>query len=1050
MRFFNHLGTLRMNINEINVTKRDGRTEPFNIDKIHQVCQWAAEGLDDVSISQVELNAQIQFYDGIPTDTIHSTLIKSAADLISTDTPGYQCMAARLVSFNLRKEAYGTYTPPKFYDHINRLVEKGNYDPAILTDYTKEEIDELDKCIDHTRDEQFAYAGMKQLEGKYLVQNRVTKKVYETPQFAYMLIGMCLFSSYSKDERMNYVKKFYDAVSLMKISLPTPIMAGVRTRVRQFSSCVLIECGDSLDSIKATSSAIVDYISRKAGIGINAGRIRAIDSEVKGGEVRHTGCIPFYKMFQAAVKSCSQGSVRSGASTVFYPIWHLEVESLLVLKNNRGIEENRARHMDYGVQINGYIYRRLIRGEDITLFSPHQVTDLYDAFFEDQEKFAELYEKYEKDETITKSKIPARDLFTTLSLERSSTGRIYIQNVDHCNTNSPFDPKKAPVRQSNLCVIGDTEITVDRGDGPIKTTIRSVVESGWDGLKVLGHSINDSQNMYGRITAGALTKTDADVLRIDVKASGDVLHCTPEHKIFTYNRGYVEAQHLTEEDLVLLVDGRVSTTIKTAVTDKYDVYDITVEEIHNFFANDVLIHNCLEIALPTKPVSQTDHSQGEIALCTLSAVNMGRVESDEDLENTCDLIVRALDALLDYQEYPLEEAERASKQRRTLGVGVINYAYWLAKQGVGYSYGKSPELTHTFFEKFQYYLLKSSATLAKEFGKCPAFDETTYAKGILPIDRYNKRVDDLTPNNLTMDWEWLRSYILAHGLRNSTLSALMPSECQSKDNVMLLADGTKKTLGDLLKDCGIDVESIESLGIPTRENIRPFNLAGNREVVSVYYNGMQPVIGLKFEDGSYFKFTSNHKLQVAGKWTEVSDVRVGYLIDTTDGVKKVTQVDSLEAEHTWDVSTPDEQYVLGNGCISHNTSAIVSNSTNGIEPPRGLITVKESKEGALKQVVPEIEKLAYNYETAWDMPNNTGYLTLACIMQKFVDQAISANTYYDPLKFPNGKTPVQAILNDLLFAYRHGLKTLYYHNTRDHSGAEIEDDTSCAGGACKI
>ncbi|HAR75052.1 MAG TPA: ribonucleoside-diphosphate reductase subunit alpha, partial [Psychrobacter sp.] len=626
-------------IDKIQVTKRDGRLEPIDLDKIHKVIEWAAHGLDNVSVSQVELKSHIQFYEGIKTRDIHETIIKSAADLISEDTPDYQYLAARLAIFHLRKIAYNKFTPPHLYDHVKKLTDAGKYDQHILADYSRAEFDELEEYLDHWRDMNLAYAAVEQMAGKYLVQDRVSKTVFESPQFLYMLVGMCLFSRYEKSERMNYVKRFYDATSEFKISLPTPIMSGVRTPSRQFSSCVLIECGDSLDSINATTSAIVRYVSQRAGIGINAGRIRALGSPIRGGEAQHTGCIPFYKLFQTAVKCCSQGGVRGGAATLFYPLWHLEVESLLVLKNNRGVEDNRVRHMDYGVQLNKTMYTRLIKGQDISLFSPGDTPGLYDAFFEDQDKFEELYTKYENDPSIRSRQIPAADLFSLMMQERASTGRIYIQNVDHCNTHSPFDATVAPIRQSNLC---------------------------------------------------------------------------------------------------------------------------------------------MEIALPTKPLDNINDEEGEIALCTLSAVNLGKVEHVSDIEEPAELIVRALDALLDYQDYPVKAAQNGSMRRRTLGVGVINYAYYLAKNSVRYSDGSAIGLTHQTFEALQFYLLKASNKLAKEQGACPAFNETTYSQGILPIDTYKKDLDQICQEPLHLDWETLRTEITTHGLRNSTLTALMPSETSSQ------------------------------------------------------------------------------------------------------------------------------------------------------------------------------------------------------------------------------------------------------------------------------
>ena len=652
------------------------------------------------------------------------------------------------------------------------MVEQKRYDAHLLVDYTEQELDELDAYLDHSRDLNFSYAAVKQLEGKYLVQNRVTGEIYESAQFLYILVAASLFSDYPRDTRIDYIKRFYDAVSLFKISLPTPIMSGVRTPTRQFSSCVLIECGDSLDSINATSSAIVKYVSQRAGIGINAGRIRALGSPIRNGEAYHTGCIPFYKHFQTAVKSCSQGGVRGGAATLFYPLWHLEVENLLVLKNNRGVDDNRVRHLDYGVQFNKLMYSRLIKDDYITLFSPSDVPGLYDAFFEDQDEFDALYVKYEQDESIRKKRIKAIELFSMFAQERASTGRIYLQNVDHCNTHSPFISRVAPIRQSNLC---------------------------------------------------------------------------------------------------------------------------------------------LEIALPTKPLSNVNDEEGEIALCTLSAFNLGAIESLDELEELAELAVRALDNLLDFQDYPVPAAKNATMGRRTLGIGVINYAYYLAKNGKRYSDGSANALTHRTFEAIQYYLMKASNELAKERGACPKFNETTYSQGIMPTDTYKRDLDKICDEPLHLDWDTLRASIKEHGMRNSTLSALMPSE----------------------------------------------------------------------------------------------------------------------------------------------TSSQISNATNGIEPPRGHISVKASKDGILKQVVPDYERLKDNYELLWDIPSNDGYLQLVGIMQKFIDQTISANTNYDPNRYEGGRVPMKVLLKDLLGAYKLGVKTLYYHNTRDgasdaqEDAPEVEDD-DCAGGACKI
>ena len=756
---------------EILVTKRNGSKEAIDLEKIHRVVHWASLDLDNISVSQVEINAQLAFFDGIKTSDIHETMIKSAADLISTESPDYQYLAARLAIFHLRKKAYKSFTPPSLLEHVEKLTKLGIYDKDILIKYSKKEFEVLNSYVDHWRDLDFSYAAVKQLEGKYLVQNRVTGDIHESPQMLYILVGMCLFQEYKGEARLKIVKRFYDAASTFKISLPTPIMAGVRTPTRQFSSCVLIETADDLDSISAASGAIVKYVSQRAGIGINAGMIRALGSPIRGGEATHTGCIPFFKHFHTAVKSCSQGGVRGGAATLFYPLWHLEVEGLLVLKNNTGTDENRIRHLDYGVQFNGLMYERFLNDSEITLFSPNDVPGLYDSFFADQKKFKKLYEKYENDDSIRKQKVNARELFAMFMKERANTGRIYLQNVDHCNTHGAFDPAQAPVKQSNLC---------------------------------------------------------------------------------------------------------------------------------------------MEITLPTKPLYSVQDENGEVALCTLSAVNLGALDNLDELEDITEIIVRALDSLLDYQDYPLKSAELTSINRRTLGIGVTNLAYYLAKNDAKYSDGSGNELIHKTFEALQFYSLKASNKLAKELGACPLFSETQYAKGLLPIDTYKKDIDKFCGTKLELNWDKLRKDIVSKGLRNSTLTALMPCESSSQ----------------------------------------------------------------------------------------------------------------------------------------------ISNSTNGIEPPRGFVSIKQSKDGILKQVVPEYEKLHNKYELLWDIKDNEGYLQLCAIMQKFVDQSISTNTHYDPSQYDGNKVPMKLFMMDLLKAYKYGIKTLYYHTTRDGATDEQNNskpsDDDCEDGVCKL
>lgn len=734
----------------IQVTKRDGRKEPLDIEKLHKVVFFACEGIAGVSASEVELHSQVQFFDGITSSEIQETLIKSAADLISEENPNYQFVAGRLINYHLRKQVYGQYEPPELLDITIKNIDLGFYDKEILKAYSKKEFATLNKYIKHQRDEKLTYVAMEQFRGKYLVQNRVTGQIYETPQVAYMLIAMTLFQNYPTDTRLRWVKEYYDAISQHDISLPTPVMAGVRTPQRQFSSCVLIEADDSLDSINATTSSIVKYVSQKAGIGIGAGRIRALGSPIRKGDAYHTGVIPFYKMFQAATRSCSQGGVRNGAATLYYPIWHLEVEDLLVLKNNKGTEDNRVRHMDYGVQFNKLMYERLISGGNITLFSPSDVPGLYESFFNDQHVFKILYEAAEKNNNIRKKTLKAIDLFTSFMEERKNTGRIYLQNVDHANTHSSFDESVAPIHQSNLCA---------------------------------------------------------------------------------------------------------------------------------------------EIDLPTKPLKSFEDEEGEIALCTLSAINWGNIKSPADFERPCELAIRGLDALLSYQDYPIKAALRATDRRRPLGVGIINFAYWMAKNGSTYQ-NPNLELIDEWAEAWSYYLIKASNTLAKEQGACPGTFETKYSSGITPNMTYKREVDELVPHVERMDWNSLREDLKVYGIRNSTLMALMPAE----------------------------------------------------------------------------------------------------------------------------------------------TSAQISNSTNGIEPPRSFVSVKQSKHGVLKQVVPGIHKLKSKYDLLWDQRSPEGYLKIVSVLQKYIDQGISVNTSYNPQHFPDEKIPMSTMLQHLLMFYKYGGKQLYYFNTYDGQG----------------
>ena len=740
------------------VTKRNGRgKESLNIDKIHSMVEFATDGISGVSASQVEMNSGIQFFDGISTEDIQQILIKSANDLISLENPNYQYVAARLLLFSLRKSLFHRlWEHPTLLKHIKICVKKGVYDKSILEKYDESEIDRMGMWIDHERDYSFTYAGLRQVIDKYLVQDRSTGEIFETPQFMYMMIAATIFSNYPKNKRMTYVKKYYEATSKFKINIPTPVMAGVRTPLRQFASCVLVDSDDTLPSIFSSDMAIGRYVAQRAGIGINAGRIRGINSKIRGGEIQHTGVIPFLKKFEATVRCCTQNGVRGGSATVHFPIWHQEIEDILVLKNNKGTEDNRVRKLDYSIQMSKIFYERFIKDEEITLFSPNNAPGLYEAF--GMPEFDELYLKYESDKKIPKKKIRAQELIMDLLKERAETGRIYIMNIDHCNSHSSFKDK---VYMSNLCQ---------------------------------------------------------------------------------------------------------------------------------------------EITLPTKPIQHIDDSEGEIALCILSAINLGLIKEKDDLEELCDLSVRALDEIIDYQEYPVQAAKISTEARRSLGIGYIGLAHYLAKNKLKYDDKKALKLVDEVTEAFQYYLLKASNTLAQEKGKCDYFDRTKYAEGIMPIDTYKKDLDDIVKRKLSYEWTNLRKAIKEHGLRHSTLSAQMPSE----------------------------------------------------------------------------------------------------------------------------------------------SSSVVSNATNGVEPPRDYLSVKKSKKGPLKQIVPDYNRLKNFYTLLWDMKSNEGYINVVSIMQKYFDQGISGNWSYNPENYDNNEVPISTMAQDLLTTYKLGWKTSYYQNTYD-AKADVEEPTHTVG-----
>ena len=739
---------------DIHIKKRDGSRVPLDIQKIHKVVNFACEGLAGVSSSLIQMNAGIQFADGMTSREIQDLLIRSANDLITLENPNYQYAAARLLLYGIYKDVFGGFEKITLYEMVKRNIERKVYDSAILDMYTEEEFDKMEKYIHHNRDENFTYAGLRQIVDKYLCQDRSSGEIYESPQHMYMMIAATLFANYPKEDRLYYVRRYYDATSLFKINIPTPVMAGVRTPIRQFASCVLVDSDDTLDSIFASDMSIGRYTAQRAGIGINAGRIRGINSKIRGGEVAHTGVVPFLKKFEATVRCCTQNGVRGGSATTHFPFWHQEIEDILVLKNNKGTEDNRVRKLDYSIQLNKTMYERLLNQGDITLFSPHDVPGLYEAYFGDADEFKILYEKYEKNTKIKKKKISAMDLFSALVKERAETGRIYIMNVDHANNHSSF---KDTVYMSNLCQ---------------------------------------------------------------------------------------------------------------------------------------------EITLPTKPLQHIDDEQGEIALCILSAINVGVIKDLDDMEDLCDLAVRALDEIIDYQKYPVKAAEISTKARRSLGVGYIGLAHYLAKHGCKYSDKKALTKVHELTEAFQYYLLTASNKLAQEKGKCDYYDRTKYSDGILPIDTYKKELDEVCSITLKYDWDSLRKDIGEHGLRHSTLSAQMPSE----------------------------------------------------------------------------------------------------------------------------------------------SSSIVSNATNGIEPPRGFLSVKKSKKGPLKQIVPQYTSLKNNYTLLWDMPSNDGYINIVAVMQKFFDQAISGNWSYNPTHFDNNEVPMSIMLKDLLNTYKYGWKTSYYQNTYDYkTDGDVEE-----------
>lgn len=888
-------------VNKISVRKRNGTLEPLNISKIHKMVGLACEHISGVSISDIVMKAHLSFFDGISSVDIHRSLTNAAADLISEKSPNYQYVAGRLLSFDNRKTAWGSMNPPRLYDHIVKMVNKDYYTPELLEMYTEAEWDKIDSFIDHDRDLDMTHIGVSEYLTKYSIRDRSLNEVtpLETPQITYILIAAVLCAS---EKSLKAVKSYYNDISNWNISLPTPIMAGVRTKTRQFSSCVLIESGDSLDEIISTSGAIVKYASKRAGIGIEASAIRAEGSSVSNGEVRHTGVIPFYRMFESSLKSCSQGGVRGASATLYTALWHFEIEDILVLKNNKGTPDTRVRKLDYGVQINNYLYNRFINGQNITLFSPSEkeTPGLREAFFADQDKFIELYEKYEKDPKIRKKSVSSVELFTKLVMERKDTGRIYIFNVDNVNSHSPFNEA---IKMSNLCC---------------------------------------------------------------------------------------------------------------------------------------------EILLLTNPLKNLTDEDGRIALCTLSAINLGNVRSLDDLEKIMYNAVSKLDNLLDYQDYMLPAARESTLDYRPLGIGIVNLAYYLAKNNLKFSDKQALQFLHDTYEAIAFYALKASMELAKQKGPCRLYHKTKYAAGILPIDHYNKNVDKLVPPNYKLDWEWLREEIRKYGVRNATLLANMPAECNKWSNTVATKEYGNVNFHEICDIFGLKWQNIENDGVPCKFNINldVYSENGVETSTVLRYNGYQDLYKITFEDGSVYSFTPNHKLKIIEKgnpeWHFVGDLDDGDAVITPTGTLKITKVDIDAPDHAWELEVPGSNtYLLGNMCLSHNSSAKIMNATNGQEAVRALITTKGNKSNISKQVVPEINRLRNKYELLWDMPNMDGVINTSAVMQKFVCQSLSTNLSYNPANYENNEIPLSVLVGDILKANYYGLKTLYYSNINDQRDVDM-------------
>jgi len=829
------------------VVKRDGKKELLDYEKINKVLLWATKDIDDVSASDIAMNAKLHLYNKITTKEIHQVMVESAVNMITEESTNYQFVAARLLNYLLRKEVFNTFAHfPSLKEFVKTNVKRGVYDKILLSSYNDDEFAIIETFIKHDRDDKFSYAALKQMMDKYLVKERKTNTIYETPQFAYIMIACMIFAYYTKEDRLDKIKSFYDDISTHKISLPTPIVAGMRTSNRQYSSCTLIDVGDSLDSIGASNDAVIKYISKRAGIGLNF-RIRAVGSKIRGGEVVHTGIIPFLKNFEKAVKSCSQGGIRGGAATFHYPFWHSEIKDLMVLRNNRGTEASRVRQADHSIQFCRLFYKRFIDNKDITLFSPSDVEDLYEVFG-DNEKFEELYEKYENDKNIKKETVKARELMDLFCQERVETGRLYLMNIDNVNDNSPFLEK---ISQSNLC-----------------------------------QEVNLYTHPMSHVDDGKIQ----------------------EYNLIIKNQQLFEDFKLKNELLAFfnVKDGKFNLNTEHASILENENIDVLKENIDNIKKEKI------ELVYGKK--------QAEISLCVLSAINLGTIKKYEQLEGICENIIRALDYIIEYQDYSIPAAKKMLK-RRSVGVGVTNFAYWLAKNNLKYDDDNTLVEVDRLFEHIQYNLIKASIKLAKEYGPCEYYKKTKWSQGILPIDRYNKNVDKLVSRELECDWESLREDLKKYGIRNTTLSAIMPVE----------------------------------------------------------------------------------------------------------------------------------------------SSSLISNSTNGIEPIRDLIVTKGDKSSKKPFVVPEMLKLKNKYSFAWGF-SNSAMNKIVSVIQKWVDQGISVNHYYDKKKYENNNLPLSEVVRDILEFYKFGGKQLYYSNSTDDKTDNLEElekslnileennneDNDCTDGVCKL